>query len=318
MNFLVTGVAGFIGFHTAKRLLEQGDCVFGIDNLNDYYDPQLKKNRLANLYKYDKFVFFQNDLTELESLIDIFEKYDIEKVCHLAAQAGVRYSFINPYAYQKSNLEGFLNLIETAKNAKVKNFVYASSSSVYGNSNKIPFNINDRVDNPISLYAATKRSNELMAYTYSYQFGLPTTGLRFFTVYGPWGRPDMAYFKFTEAILNGKEIQVYNNGKLQRDFTYIDDIVDGVLSALNKNYQYEIFNLGNSEPINLEDFISCLEDNIGKKAQKVYLPMQQGDMFLTYADIEYSTEKLGYKPKVKLDKGLNLFVRWYCEYYKKF
>jgi len=317
LNYFVTGAAGFIGFYVSKRLLEQGDRVIGLDSLNNYYDPSLKKARLAILEKYDKFSFIHSDLVNLPVVQDIFRSNKIDKVCHLAAQAGVRYSFENPFTYQKSNLEGFLNLLEVAKQAGVENFVYASSSSVYGANNKIPFDVKDRVDSPISLYAATKRANELMAHTYSYQFDLPTTGLRFFTVYGPWGRPDMAYFKFTEAIFKGREIDVYNFGDMKRDFTYIDDVIDGVISALDKSFNYEIFNLGNSEPVNLGDFIECIESITGKKAKKRYLPIQPGDVPVTYANIEHSTEKLGYSPKTSISEGLERFVEWFMDYSKR-
>jgi len=317
LNYFITGAAGFIGFYVSKRLLEQGDRVIGLDILNNYYDPSLKQARLAILEKYDKFSFIHDDLVNLPVIQDIFRNDKIDKVCHLAAQAGVRYSFENPFTYQKSNLEGFLNLLEVAKQAGVENFVYASSSSVYGANNKIPFDVKDRVDLPISLYAATKRANELMAYTYSYQFDLPTTGLRFFTVYGPWGRPDMAYFKFTEAIFKGREIDVYNFGDMKRDFTYIDDVIDGVISALDKSFNYEIFNLGNSEPVNLGDFIGCIESITGKKAKKRYLPIQPGDVPVTYADIKHSTEKLGYSPKVSISEGLERFVEWFMDYSKR-
>lgn len=316
MNYLVTGVAGFIGSYVAKRLLERGDHVVGIDSLNDYYDPSLKNARLEILKGYDKFDFIHGDLAKLQVVQEIFKDNRIDKVCHLAAQAGVRYSFENPFAYQESNLQGFLNLLEMAKQAKVANFVYASSSSVYGTNNKVPFEVTDRVDNPISLYASTKRANELMAYTYNYQFDLPCTGLRFFTVYGPWGRPDMAYFKFTDAIYKGETIDVYNYGDMKRDFTYIDDIIDGVMSVLDNKFGCELFNLGNSEPVHLEEFIGCLEDIIGIKAKKRLLPMQPGDVPITYANIEHSAEKLGYRPKVSIAEGLEHFVGWYRQYFK--
>jgi len=314
LSYLVTGAAGFIGFFTAQRLLENGHEVIGIDNLNDYYDTSLKYGRLQILKKYSRFRFFKIDLCDLLSLRQVFDQHKVYKVCHLAAQAGVRYSLNNPYVYQKSNLEGFFNILELSKQRNVANFVYASSSSVYGENKVIPFGIQDRVDTPVSLYAATKRANELLAYTYSYQFGLPTTGLRFFTVYGPWGRPDMAYYKFTEAILFGQEIEIYNYGHMARDFTYIEDIVEGIIAALDRNFNYEIFNLGNSNPVTLEHFIACLEEIIGKKARKKYLPIQPGDVVKTYADITYSTEKLNYVPKTNIYEGLKRFVHWYRGY----
>ncbi|HLF86958.1 MAG TPA: NAD-dependent epimerase/dehydratase family protein, partial [Nitrospiria bacterium] len=253
--YIVTGAAGFIGFYVAKRLLETGNQVIGIDNINDYYDPLLKEARLALIKEDKKFIFYKEDLVNHKGLKEIFEKHHVDQVCHLAAQAGVRYSLENPFAYQKSNVEGFLNIIDLAKEYKVRNFVYASSSSVYGNNKKIPFSESDNVDHPISLYAATKKADELIAHTYTHLYGLPTTGLRFFTVYGPWGRPDMALFIFTKAIMEEREIDVYNYGKMKRDFTYIDDIVDGVISSLDKGYRYEIFNLGNSHTVELEYFI---------------------------------------------------------------
>ena len=246
----------------------------------------------------------------------MFSTATADKVCHLAAQAGVRYSLKDPFAYQKSNLDGFLNILECCRKYPVMNLVFASSSSVYGNDSGTPFKIDDRTDQPLSLYAATKKANELMAYTYHHLYGLKTTGLRFFTAYGPWGRPDMAYFKFTRDILEGKPIDVYNHGQMERDFTYIDDIVEGVIVALNKDYEYEIFNLGNSQPEPLIDFINYLEKILGKTAQKNYLPLQPGDMIKTYADISYSTEKLGYQPRTKLYDGLTHFVNWYREYYQ--
>lgn len=313
---LVTGVAGFIGFHTAKRLLDKGKQVVGVDNLNDYYDQNLKRARLAILSNYNNFAFVQMDLSDLSAVQNLFKKWRVNRVCHLAAQAGVRYSFENPYAYYQSNLQAFINIIETSKNARVENFVYASSSSVYGNNQKVPFAVTDRVDCPASLYAATKRANELIAYTYSQQLNLPTTGLRFFTVYGPWGRPDMAYYKFTDAIFNGRKIHVYNNGNLERDFTYIDDIVDGVIEVLDKSFSNEILNLGNSYPVSLNCFIACLEKIIGKPAQKEYLPMQTGDVYRTYADIDYTTQKILFKPRTNLEDGLEKFVRWYMDYHK--
>ncbi|MEK7871293.1 MAG: NAD-dependent epimerase/dehydratase family protein [Nitrospirota bacterium] len=314
--YIVTGAAGFIGFYVAKRLLEMGNQVIGIDNINDYYDPRLKEARLALIKEDKKFIFYKEDLVNYKGLKEIFEKHQADQVCHLAAQAGVRYSLENPFAYQKSNVEGFLNAIELAKEYKVRNFVYASSSSVYGNNKKIPFSESDNVDHPISLYAATKKADELIAHTYTHLYGLPTTGLRFFTVYGPWGRPDMALFIFTKAIMEEREIDVYNYGKMKRDFTYIDDIVDGVISSLDKGYRYEIFNLGNSHTVELEYFIECIENELGKKARKRYLPIQQGDVPETFADINQSKDKLGFDPKIGIEEGIKRFASWYRSYYK--
>jgi UDP-glucuronate 4-epimerase len=316
MKYLVTGAAGFIGYHVSLRLLQAGEQVIGLDNLNTYYEPQLKLDRLNRLKTFPAFNFVYGDISDYALLENVFSRATADKVCHLAAQAGVRYSLKDPFAYQKSNLDGFLNILECCRKYPVMNLVFASSSSVYGNDSSTPFKINDRTDQPLSLYAATKKANELMAYTYHHLYGLKTTGLRFFTVYGPWGRPDMAYFKFTRDILEGKPIDIYNHGQMERDFTYIDDIVEGVISALDKRYEYEIFNLGNSQPEPLIDFINYLEKILGKTAQKNYLPLQPGDMVKTYADISYSIEKLGYQPKTKLYDGLTQFVNWYREYYQ--
>lgn len=337
--YLVTGTAGFIGFYISKRLLEMGNHVVGIDNINDYYDPMLKEDRLNILRTFNvkrktsdvrretshlspltshvkRFTFYKEDLVNYHGLKRIFDKHQVDQACHMAAQAGVRYSLENPFAYQKSNLEGFLNIIELAKGYKVKNFVYASSSSVYGNNKKIPFSESDNVDHPISIYAATKKADELIAHTYAHLYGLPTTGLRFFTVYGPWGRPDMALFIFTKAILEGREIDVYNYGKMKRDFTYIDDIVDGVIAALDKRFKYEVFNLGNSHAVGLEYFIECIEKELGKKAKKRYLPIQQGDVPETFADINHSKERLNFEPKIGIEEGIERFVEWYLHYYR--
>lgn len=315
MNILVTGAAGFIGSWVSKALAERGDTVIGLDNLNDYYDPQLKEARLLWINS-PRFKFYKADFSNLEEVRNIFKRERIDKICHLGAQAGVRYSIINPFVYEKSNLLGMLNLLEMAKTFDINSFIYASSSSVYGNNKKIPFSERDNVDNPISLYAATKKSNELMAHAYHYIFGTNCTGLRFFTVYGPYGRPDMALFKFTENILNEKPIDIYNFGNMKRDFTYITDIVSGVISALDRNYEYEIFNLGNSNRIELEYFISCLENELGKKAKKNLLPMQAGDISETYADISHAKEKLGFEPKVKIEEGIKEFVKWYKSFYR--
>ncbi|MBO8131126.1 MAG: GDP-mannose 4,6-dehydratase [Candidatus Marinimicrobia bacterium] len=316
MNILVTGSAGFIGFHVSKSLLERGHNVIGIDNLNNYYDPTLKEARNNILKNHNNYTFYKIDLCEYEEMDKVFRNHKIECICHLAAQAGVRYSLTNPFSYQKSNLEGFLNIIELAKNNRVKNFVYASSSSVYGNNKKLPFSEKDRVDNPISLYAATKKSNELIAYTYSHLFNLPCTGIRFFTVYGPYGRPDMALFKFTKNIIEDKPIDVYNFGKMKRDFTYIDDIVSGVISCLFKPFKYEIFNLGRSKSEKLMDFIYFIEKYLGKKAEINFLPIQPGDVPETYADIQHARDLLGYEPEVDIAIGVKKFIDWYIDYYK--
>ncbi|MGE5398025.1 MAG: NAD-dependent epimerase/dehydratase family protein [Chitinophagales bacterium] len=311
MTYLVTGAAGFIGYYTCRALLERGETVIGLDNLNNYYSPPLKRARVNQLKPYEEFTFFEADLTHLEALDNIFRQKQIDKVCHLAAQAGVRHSIDNPFIYQKYNIEGFLNILEMIRRYEIKNLVYASSSSVYGNNAKVPFSIKDRVDQPVSLYAATKRANELLAYTYHHLYGLKCTGLRFFTVYGPWGRPDMAYFKFTRAILRNEEIEIFNFGNMRRDFTYIDDIIEGVLAALDRNYSFEIFNLGGSEPIALRRLIGYIEKNTGIKARMKYLPMQPGDVKETWADISYSEHKLNYHPKVDIEEGIRRFVQWF-------
>ncbi|MFH1241464.1 MAG: NAD-dependent epimerase [Pseudomonadota bacterium] len=315
-TILVTGSAGFIGFHVSKRLLETGEDVVGIDNLNEYYDVTLKKARLEILRLHDRFSFYREDIRNLEALDDIFERHRLDIVCNLAAQAGVRYSLKDPFSYQRSNLEGFLNLLELARKHGVKNFVYASSSSVYGDNKKVPFSVDDRVDTPISLYAATKKANELIAHAYSHLYHIPCTGLRYFTVYGPWGRPDMALFLFTDAILKKSPINVYNNGRMKRDFTYIDDIVEGTIAALRRAVPYEIFNLGNSQSVCLLDFIRTLEEELGEEAQKKMMPIQPGDVPETLADIQKSRELLGFNPKTPLKEGVKRFVAWYREYYK--
>jgi UDP-glucuronate 4-epimerase len=313
---LVTGAAGFIGFHLSKTLLERGTVVIGIDNLNPYYDPNLKSARLEILKSYEGFTFHKTDIEDLEGLKDLFKRNQIEVVCNLAAQAGVRHSLKDPFSYQKSNLEGFLNLLEMAKRHKVENFVYASSSSVYGTNKKVPFSVDDRVDNPISLYAATKKANELMAHAYGHLYGIPCTGLRYFTVYGPWGRPDMALFLFTDAILNNRPINVYNHGNMKRDFTYIDDIISGTIAAMERPVPYEVFNLGNSDTVGLLDFIGIIEEILGKKAEKILLPLQPGDVAETSADIEKSKKMLGFKPVTSLREGIRKFVEWYRSYYE--
>ncbi len=314
-TFLVTGAAGFIGFHVARRLLERGDRVVGIDNLNPYYDVHLKKARLQILNKNEDFLFYQKDIQDFDAMREIFESHSPRVICNLAAQAGVRHSLKDPFSYQKSNLEGFLNLLELARAHGVENFVYASSSSVYGDNKKVPFSVEDRVDTPVSLYAATKKANELMAYAYSHLYGIPCTGLRYFTVYGPWGRPDMALFLFTEAILKRRPINVYNFGKMRRDFTYIDDIAEGTLKALDRPVPYDLFNLGNSNSVELMDFIRTLEKELGREAEKNMMPIQPGDVPETSADIEKSRVVLGFKPETSIEEGIRNFVAWYREYY---
>lgn len=316
MSYLITGAAGFIGFNLCMKLLLRGDRVIGLDNLNDYYDVNLKKARLAILEKYENFSFIKGDLADLDCLKNIFHDHKPTHVCNLAAQAGVRYSLINPFAYEESNLKGFLNIMHLSKEFNVENFVYASSSSVYGNNKKTPFSVDDTVDTPISIYAATKKANELMAHTYSYLYDLNTTGLRFFTVYGPWGRPDMALFLFTRAILSGEPIKVFNYGKMQRDFTYIDDIIQGVVASLDTPFKYEIFNIGNSQTVELETYINCIEEELGIKAKRELLPMQPGDVPATSADIEKTTRMLGFKPTTNVRQGIKKFIKWYREYYK--
>jgi UDP-glucuronate 4-epimerase len=333
MKLLITGAAGFIGFHLSKKLLEEDYQVIGIDNLNDYYDPGLKKARLEILCSHNNFSFHKVDLKDKAEIDNIFETYKPTHVVNLAAQAGVRYSIENPYAYVDSNLIGFMNILEACRNYPVKHLIYASSSSVYGGNKVAPFSTSHNVDHPVSLYAATKKSNELMAHTYSHLYGIPTTGLRFFTVYGPWGRPDMAYFSFTRDIIAGKPIKVFNHGKMERDFTYIDDIIEGILRlidkipAANKNWDetkddistsfapYEIYNIGNNQPVSLMRFINILEEKIGKVAEKIYMDMQPGDVLKTYADVSDLQKDIGFKPSTSLEQGLAEFVRWYKDYY---
>lgn len=334
MKILVTGAAGFIGFHTCLKLVSQGHEVYGIDNINDYYDPQLKFDRLNELglseaesklfknevqsTKFNFLRFSRIDLVDNESIDNLFKQEQFEVVCNLAAQAGVRYSIENPKVYIDSNISGFLNILEGCRNHKVKHMVYASSSSVYGENKKVPFETTDNVDYPISLYAATKKSNELMAHTYGHLYGFKTTGLRFFTVYGPWGRPDMAYYLFADAISNGQSIKVFNNGEMERDFTYIDDIVDGVTKVIEKNIDsrehYKIYNIGNNKTESLHDFITTIEEAIGKKAIKEMYPLQQGDVPITYASIESIMKDHDYKPQVTISTGLKKFVDWYKKY----
>ena len=316
LTTLVTGAAGFIGFHTARSLLEKGNKVIGIDNLNTYYDITLKKARLKQLVSHKNFTFHHENINNLDALQTVFSKNRIDRICNLAAQAGVRYSIENPFTYEESNIKGFLNLLEMARQFPVNNFVFASSSSVYGNNTKLPFSVEDNVDTPISLYAATKRSDELMAFTYSHLFNIPLTGLRYFTVYGPWGRPDMALFIFTSAILNESPIDIYNFGKMKRDFTYIDDIVDGTISSLNTPFQYELFNLGNSKTVELMDLIALIEEELGVEAKKNFLPLQPCDVPETYADIEKTKKMLGFDPKTSIKTGVKQFLNWYRNYYK--
>lgn len=323
MKILVTGAAGFIGMHTCIPLLERGDEVVGIDNLNDYYSPQLKRDRLAQLIAYPHFRFQQLDVADRLGLPRLFADEKFERVIHLAAQAGVRYSLENPNAYADSNLIGFVNVLEGCRHHDVQHLVYASSSSVYGSNAKIPFSETDAVDHPVSMYAATKKANELMAHTYSHLYGLPTTGLRFFTVYGPWGRPDMAYFLFTRAILAGTPIDVFNHGDMKRDFTYIDDVIEGLTRVLDRiatpapgsSVPYRIFNIGNNSPVRLLDFIACIEAGLGKTTAKRLLPMQDGDVPATYADVSALVDWVGFRPATPLAEGIERFVRWYSRHY---
>lgn len=320
MKILLTGAAGFIGMHTAKRLLARGDEVVGLDNLNDYYDVNLKKNRLLKLTESKNFRFVKIDLTDEKNIKKLFEDEKFNAVVHLAAQAGVRYSLTHPQAYISSNVAGFCNILEACHCYPIEHLVYASSSSVYGGNTKLPFAEDDSVDHPVSLYAVTKKTNELMAHTYSHLYQLPTTGLRFFTVYGPWGRPDMALSLFTQAILNGEPIRVYNYGRMRRDFTYVDDIVEGVLRVLDRppsteSTPYKIFNIGNNKPVELLDFIACLEEALGKRASKEFLPLQDGDVPETYADTQALNQWVGYVPTTEITQGIGKYVDWYRSYY---
>jgi UDP-glucuronate 4-epimerase len=332
MKVFITGTAGFIGFHLTKRLLEAGCRVSGIDNLNDYYDVNLKKARLAQLPQTVRFTFNHLDLADTENLRRCIEDFAPEVVIHLAAQAGVRYSLKNPLAYVNSNLVGFVNLMETCVHvAGLRHLAFASSSSVYGANSKVPFSEQDSVDHPVSLYAATKKSNELIAHSYSHLYGLPVTGLRFFTVYGPWGRPDMGYFKFTDAIVRGRPIEIYNHGQMQRDFTYVDDVVEAILRVLEcppkctvqqetggvflSKARYKIFNLGNHQPVELLTFVEIIERALGIKAHKAFLPMQPGDVVSTYAQTDDLYEATGFRPSTPLEEGLPKFVHWYRDYY---
>lgn len=332
-NILITGAAGFIGFHLAQKIASQGYNVIGIDNMNDYYDINLKKSRLLILQKYTNFEFREIDLVDKISLDALFKECKFSYVINLAAQAGVRYSLINPYAYLESNLHGFLNILEACRHNKIEHLIYASSSSVYGANKKMPFSIHHNVDHPLSLYAASKKSNELMAHTYSVLYELPTTGLRFFTVYGPYGRPDMALFIFTKAIIEGKPIEVYNNGKMKRDFTYVDDIVESISLLIPKIARpnpawdglspdpatsfapYRVYNIGNNEPVELIRFIEIIEEKLGKKAIKTLLPIQDGDVPQTYADVDDLIKEVNFKPSTPIEVGVGNFINWYSEFY---
>lgn len=333
-KILVTGAAGFIGFHLAQKLCKDNWEVIGLDNLNNYYEVSLKEDRLNLLRSNSNFKFYKNDLIEREIIHRIFREEKFDYVVHLAAQAGVRYSLENPYAYIDSNLSGFLNVLEGCRHNPVKHLIYASSSSVYGANTKMPFSVHDNVDHPVSLYAATKKANELMAHTYANLYKIPTTGLRFFTVYGPWGRPDMALFIFTRRIAEGKPIDVYNNGKMRRDFTYVDDIVDGIIKLIPKLPQpnpdwngdhpdsatsfapYRLYNIGNNQPVELLKFIEVIENNLGKKAIINFMPLQPGDVPATYADVEDLMKIVGFKPSTTIEKGIGKFLEWYRSYYK--
>lgn len=320
-TILVTGAAGFIGFHVAQELCRRGFSVIGLDNLSDYYDVQLKRDRLAILATEPLFKFFQLDIANPRDLNEVFADHSFDLIVHLAAQAGVRYSIDNPDIYIQSNIVGTANLLEAARHAEIQHFAYASSSSVYGMSPKAPFSETDPVDRPISLYAASKKANELLAHTYSHLFSMPTTGLRFFTVYGPWGRPDMALFRFTEAILDGHPIDVYNHGRMKRDFTYVDDIVSGTVEAALSpgvtSERYRIFNVGNHQSVELLHFIKVLEDALGKKAELNLLPLQAGDVLETYADIAQLSQAVGYHPTTPIEVGIPKFVEWYRDYYQR-
>lgn len=333
-RILITGVAGFIGFHLARRLVAEEKEIIGVDNLNHYYDVRLKQERIKQLIPYSNFKFKKIDIKDKEAIEGLFKEYHFDKVIHLAAQAGVRYSIKNPYAYVDSNLIGFMNIIEACRNYPVSHLLYASSSSVYGGNTQIPYSTNQAVDHPLSLYAATKKSNELIAHAYSHLYSIPITGLRFFTVYGPWGRPDMAYFSFTKDILAGKTIKVFNYGKMERDFTYIDDVVEAVERLLpmpperNPKWSdvdgnlsesfapYKIYNIGNSNPTSLKKFISILEEKLEKRAQKEYLPIQPGDVLTTYADTSDLESKIHFIPHINIEVGLGNFVDWYKDFYK--
>ncbi len=332
---LITGAAGFIGYHLSEKLLDQGYSVVGVDNVNDYYDVSLKRDRLKNLQSKKGFTFEEINIADRSLLNDVFKKHGVEYVVNLAAQAGVRYSLTHPEAYIDSNVTGFVNILECCRHNEVKHLVYASSSSVYGANKKMPFSVKDNIDHPVSLYAATKKANELLAHSYAANFNLPSSGLRFFTVYGPWGRPDMALFLFTKAILEGKPIDVYNYGKMKRDFTYVGDVVEGISRLLpsiplaNKEWDpmrpdpsssfapYKVFNIGNSNPVELMDYIKEVEKNLGAQAEKNLLPIQTGDVPETYADVNALMEAVEYKPNTSIEEGIKKFIDWYKWYYKK-
>ena len=334
MKILVTGAAGFIGMHVAQLLLARGDSVVGIDNLNDYYDPQLKRDRLARLEPRPGFRFVRMDVADRDGIARLFAEERFDRVVHLAAQAGVRYSLLNPHAYIDSNIVGFTNVLEGCRHTRVGHLTYASSSSVYGGNTAMPFSEHDNIDHPVSLYAATKKANELMAHTYSHLYGLPTTGLRFFTVYGPWGRPDMALFLFTKAMLEGRTIDVYNHGDMVRDFTFVDDIAEGVVRVLDRpatadaafdaarpdparsNAPYRVFNIGNSDPVKLMDFIQAIERALGVEAKKNFMPLQDGDVPATSADVSELGAWTGFKPATPVADGVGRFVAWYRDYYR--
>lgn len=332
-KILITGAAGFIGAHLAQKLLDKGVEIVGLDNINDYYDPQLKKDRMAALTAGENFTHVNLNLEDRQGMEKLFQEHQFDSVVNLAAQAGVRYSLVNPHSYIDTNIVGFVNILEGCRHSGVKHLVYASSSSVYGANTRMPFSVHDNVDHPVSLYAASKKANELMAHTYSHLFGLPTTGLRFFTVYGPWGRPDMALFLFTKAILAGDPINVFNNGNMERDFTYIDDIVEGVVRVIDRAPQgdfdwqgdspdpatsycpYRVYNIGNNNKEQLLRYIQVLEDCLGRKADKNFLPLQPGDVPATYADVDDLVKDFKYKPNTSIDEGIARFVRWYKKYY---
>ena len=334
MKILVTGCAGFIGSGVSSKLLARGDTVYGIDNLNDYYDVNLKLARLEQIKAHDSFIFNKFDITNYDEITSLFKDHNIERVIHLAAQAGVRYSLENPFAYINANIQGFINILEACRHFNVEHLVYASSSSVYGANTSMPFSVRNNIDHPLSLYGATKKSNELMAHTYSHLYQLPTTGLRFFTVYGPWGRPDMSLFMFTKNIIEGKPIDVFNNGHHMRDFTYIDDIVSGVIGTCDKiaaaneawrgdkpdlgtsKAPYRLYNIGNNQPVQLMDYIHLIEENVGRKAEINFLPLQPGDMPKTHADIDDLERDIGYRQSTSIENGIANFVDWYKEYYK--
>lgn len=333
-KILITGAAGFIGAHLAKQLIRRGEDVVGLDNINDYYDPQLKRDRMAALAEGERFHHVNLNLEDRPGMEKLFQEHEFDVVVNLAAQAGVRYSLINPHAYVDTNIVGFVNILEGCRHSGVKHFVYASSSSVYGANTKMPFSVHDNVDHPVSLYAASKKSNELMAHTYSHLFGLPTTGLRFFTVYGPWGRPDMALFLFTKAILENQPINVFNNGNMERDFTFIDDIVEGVVRVIDRipegdfDWQgdspdpassycpYRVYNIGNNNKEQLLRYIQVLEECLGKKADKNFMPLQPGDVPATYANVDDLVKDFDYKPNTSIEDGIARFVRWYKDYYQ--